>query len=139
MKLRYLPMILVAVAIATGQSASKAIVTNLDTAKWAHESGDAPGSEGVTLHEDAATGGMDLLVRYPAGHVIPAHFHDSNERIFVAEGQLILRQENGDNPIKTGGFAFLPAREVQRLSCGTLSGCTFYISWDGKPNSHAVK
>ena len=30
---------------------------------------DADGSEGVMLHSDQTTGGMDLLVRFPAGHV----------------------------------------------------------------------
>jgi hypothetical protein len=70
------------------------------------------------------TGGMDLLVRFPAGHVIPPHFHDSNEHIIVAEGQLRLRQDSG---------------EVQRLSCSSKTRCTFYLSWDGKPESHPAK
>jgi quercetin dioxygenase-like cupin family protein len=82
---------------------------------------------------------MDLLVRFPAGHVIAPHFHESNERIFVAEGQLTLRQDNGDILLKAGGFAFLPAREVQRLSCSSDTRCTFYLSWDGKPDSHPAK
>jgi quercetin dioxygenase-like cupin family protein len=131
-------------AIASGQLASKAIVTdmivtNLDTAKWTHEKGDTPGSESVFLREDPATGGMDLLVRFPAGHVIPAHWHESNEHIIVLEGQLTLRQDSGDVQLNTGGFAFLPAREVQRLSCTSATRCTFYLTWDGKPQSHPAK
>src|SRR5256885_9177874 len=57
------------------------------------------------------------LVRFPAGHVIAPHFHDSNERIVVVEGQL----SSGDQSIETGGFAYLPAKEVQRLACGSRS------------------
>ena len=91
------------------------------------------------VHADQATGGIDLLVRFPAGHVIAPHFHDSNERIFVAEGQVTLRQDTGDTILNTGGFAFLPAREIQRLSCSSKTRCTFYLSWDGNPASHPAK
>jgi quercetin dioxygenase-like cupin family protein len=91
------------------------------------------------VHTDPATGGMDLLVRFPAGHVIAPHFHDSNERVFVAEGQLTLRQDSGDTAINAGGFAYLPAHEIQRLSCTSKTRCTFYLSWDGKPESHPAK
>jgi quercetin dioxygenase-like cupin family protein len=127
-------------AIASGQSdASSAIVTNLDTANWTHEKGAPAESEGVMLHADQTTGGMDLLVRFPSGHVIAPHFHDSNERIIVVEGQLTLKQDSGDRQINAGGYAFLPAHEVQRLSCTAKTRCTFYLSWDGKPASHPVK
>jgi quercetin dioxygenase-like cupin family protein len=139
MNVKHLVLILASLALASGQSASKAIVTNLDTANWTHEKGDPAGSEGVMLHADQTTGGMDLLVRFPPGHVIAPHFHDSNERIIIVEGQLTFRQNNGDTLLNAGGYAFLPAHEVQRLSCSSASRCTFYLSWDGKPNSHPAK
>jgi quercetin dioxygenase-like cupin family protein len=139
MKLRHMPLFLGSLVIAAGQSASQAIVTDLATANWTHEKGAAAGSESVMLHSDPATGGMDLLVRFPSGHVIAPHFHESNERIIIVEGQLTLHQDNGDTLLNAGGFAFLPAREVQRLSCSSKSRCTFYLSWDGKPDSHPAK
>ena len=139
MRLPLILPILGSVAFLAAQSGSKAIVINLSTANWTHEKGDPPESEGVVVQTDPATGGMDLLVRFPAGHVIAPHFHDSNERIFVAEGQLTLAQENGNAHIDAGGFAFLPAHEIQRLSCAAKTRCTFYLSWDGKPNSHPAK
>src|SRR5271168_2491733 len=129
----------VSVAIAVAQSESNALVINLDTANWTHGKGDSTGSESVLLRQDAATGGMELLVRFPSGHVIPPHWHESNERIIVLEGQLTLAQDNGDALIDTGGFAFLPARETQRLSCSSKTRCTFYLFWDGKFQSHAAK
>src|ERR1700685_2798462 len=106
-------LMLVSAAIAAAQSESKAVVINLDTANWTHGKGDTTGSESVLVGQDAATGGMELLVRFPSGHVIPPHWHESNERIIVLEGQLTLGRDNGDALINTGGFAFLPAREVQ--------------------------
>src|SRR5580700_3674757 len=115
------PMALFVVGAVTmaGQSGSKAVITNLDTAHWTHDKGDPAGYEGVMLRADQANGGMDLLVRFPAGHVIAPHSHESNERIIVVEGQLTLRQDTGDIHIDTGGYAFLPAREVQRLTCSS--------------------
>jgi quercetin dioxygenase-like cupin family protein len=139
MKLRQLTLTLGILAIAVGQSSSKAIVVNLDTANWTREKGAPAGSEGVMLRADPRTGGMDLLVRFPAGHVIAPHWHESDERIFVAEGQLMLHQDSGETAINTGGFAFLPAREIQRISCSSQTRCTFYLSWDGKPDSHPAK
>ncbi len=138
---RYVKFLLpagIGLAMASGQPPG-AILTNLDTAKWTHEKGDPPGSESVTLREDSRTGGMELLVRYPSGHVIEPHYHDSNERILVLEGQLMLKHDNGETALKAGAFAFLPAHEIQRLSCSSTTRCTFYLSWDGKPNSHPAK
>jgi quercetin dioxygenase-like cupin family protein len=135
---QFLLLIYISLAIANGQP-SGAILTNLDSAKWTHDKGDPPGSESVVLREDSRTGGMELLVRYPAGHVIKPHYHDSNERIIVLEGQLTLKQDSGETVLKSGAFAFLPAHEVQRLACSSTTRCTFYLSWDGKPQSHPAK
>jgi len=132
----FLPVVTLGIALAQPPSA---ILTNLDTAKWTHEKGDPPGAESVLLNEDSKTGGMELLVRFPSGHVIKPHWHDSNERIIVLEGQLTLRQDGGATSLNPGGYAFLPAHEVQRLSCTSNTRCTFYLAWDGKPASHPAQ
>jgi quercetin dioxygenase-like cupin family protein len=139
MHLTHILAILGTAAIAAGQSDSKAVIINPATANWTHQKNDSPGSESVMIRADQTTGGMDLLVRFPAGHVIPPHFHDSNERIFVAEGQLTLAQETASTHIDAGGFAYLPAHEIQRLSCTSKTRCTFYLSWDGKFASHPAR
>jgi len=139
MSFKQMLLVVGGLAILAGQSGSNAILTNLSTAKWVHEKGDPPGSESVMLREDPQTRGMELLVRFPGGHVIPPHRHDSNERIIVLEGQLALRQDTGETSLDPGGFAFLPAREVQRLSCTSKTRCTFYLSWDGDPKSQPAK
>ena len=139
MNFRITLLVMTVLASAPGQTGSPAILTNLDTAKWEHEKGDPPGSESVMLRMDPQSHGMELLVRFPAGHVIAPHWHDSNERIIVLEGQLTLRPDAGESILNSGGFAFLPAREVQRLSCTSKTRCTFYLAWDGKPGSHPAK
>jgi quercetin dioxygenase-like cupin family protein len=115
------------------------VITNLDTAKWEHDKNDPPGSESVLLRMDQQTHAMELLVRFPAGHVIPPHTHESNERIMVLEGQLTLKQDSGTAELNVGGYAYLPAGEVQRLSCTAKTRCTFYLAWDGSPKSKPAK
>ena len=129
--------VLLAAALAWAQP--QAVITNLDTAKWTHDKGDPPGSESVLLRTDEKTGGMDLSVRYPPGHVFKPHFHESNERIIVLEGQITLKQESGETALDAGGVAFLPAREVQRFSCTSKTRCTFYLAWDGSPRAFPAK
>jgi quercetin dioxygenase-like cupin family protein len=116
-----------------------AVITNLDTAKWEHDKNDPPGSESVLLRMDPQTHGMELLVRFPSGHVIPPHTHESNERIMVLEGQLTLAQDSGAAVLDAGGYAYLPAGEVQRLSCTSKTRCTFYLAWDGSPKSKPAR
>ena len=130
-------LVLFAAALASAQP--QAVITNLDSAKWAHDKGDPPGSESVVLRTDEKSGGMELLVRYPAGHVFKPHFHESNERIIILEGQITLKRDSGETALDAGGVAFLPAREVQRFSCTSKTRCTFYLAWDGSPRSFPAK
>jgi len=130
-----------AALLAWGQrpsGASTALVVNAKGAKWEHGPKDPPGTESVVLREDGATGGLELLVRYPAGHVFPPHWHAANERIVLLEGRLSLRDAEMERFLEPGGFAYLPAREVQRLSCVSRGGCMFYVGWDGAPRSRAA-
>jgi len=124
-----------ALALAIAQSASGPLISNLATAKWDHDKD----GDSVVLHADEKTGALDLLVRFPAGHVIAPHSHDSNERIIVVEGDLVLREDTGEKVIHAGGYAWLPAKQVQRLSCSSAGRCTFYLSWDGSPKSHPAQ
>ena len=126
--------------MATGIALAQAVVTNLADAKWTHDKGDPPGSESVLLREEAETGAMELLVRFPAGHVIAPHWHSVNERVILAEGRLSVRVGSAaETVLEPGGFAYLPAKEVQRISCVSKTRCTFYIHWDGKLDNHKVQ
>jgi len=115
------------------------VIVNPAEAKWSHDPGDPPGSEGVMLRQDSQTKGLELFVRFPAGHVIAPHWHDVNERIVVIEGRLGLKEGAETRYIDAGGYAFLPAKQVQRLSCVSQSRCALYINWDGPPTSHKAE
>jgi quercetin dioxygenase-like cupin family protein len=132
-------MLLLAAGLLVSQSASKPIFASLATSRWTHDAGDPPGSENVVLREAPQSGALELLVRYPAGHVFRPHWHSVNERIVLLEGRLALKQDGRDVFLDPGGFAYLPARLVQRLSCVSKTPCGFYVYWDGKLDFHSAE
>jgi len=105
-------------------------------AKWEHGPRNPDGAESVTVREDAKTGGLELLVHYAGGHVFKPHWHESNERIVLLEGRLSLRKGDTETFLEPGGYAFLPARELQTMVCVSKARCSFYVAWDGNPKSH---
>ena len=115
---------------------AKSVVVNAKTAKWTHDAGDPPGSESVVLREDSKTGAFEIFARYPAGHTFNPHWHSVNERLLVIEGKMTVGKGESAQTLDPGGYAYLPAKEVQYLSCGKESRCAFYAYWDGKLDFH---
>ena len=110
-------------------------IVNSAAAKWTKE---RDGSESITLREDAVA--TEYMVRYPGGHVFLPHWHTVNERVVLLEGKLSLRQGDGpESTIDAGGYAFLPARQVQHTKCVSTTPCTFYVMWDGKLDFHPAQ
>ena len=114
-----------------GNGVSGQVIVNPSEAKWVPEK-NPPGHESVTLREDAATGVVEYIVRFPAGHKFSPHWHNVNERIFMIEGKLAIGQGPNVKTLEPGGYAFLPKREVQYMQCVSTTRCAFYLSWDGK-------
>jgi len=119
-----------------GQDKPSAVIISGSDANWTHEAGDPPDTEAVVLRMDQTNGSMELLVRFPGGHVFKPHWHESNERILVLEGRLAIGQGDRQVQVDAGGYAFLPAREIQYLTCSSKTRCTMYLGWDGKFGSH---
>ena len=91
-------------------------------------------SKSITLRDTATA--FELLVRYPAGHVFAPHWHTANERIVLLEGKLSIQVGGTEKQLEPGGYAYLPAKEVQRMKCVSTTRCSFYVAWDGKLDSH---
>jgi quercetin dioxygenase-like cupin family protein len=104
--------------------------------KWEHEKGDAPGSDSMTLREDAKSGDTELMAHYPAGHKFKSHWHSVDERIVLLEGKLHIEASGIARDLEPGGYAFLPAKEVQKMECVSKVRCGFYVHWNGKLDFH---
>jgi quercetin dioxygenase-like cupin family protein len=134
------PIQLAVAAMAAGMllaqsGANPPVISNQKDAAWAPEAG-TPGADGALLREDPQTGGLELFVHYPAGHVFAPHWHSANERIILLEGAMSIQVGNVHKELQPGGYAFLPAKQVQTMSCGAASRCGFYVYWDGKLDNH---
>ena len=112
------------------------IIVNPGETKWEASKGK---SESTTLREDPKTGAVELFARYPAGHVFAPHWHDSNERIVLIEGRILMEEKDSKKFLESGGYAYLPARKVQRMTCVSDTRCSFYVHWDGPLDNHPVK
>jgi quercetin dioxygenase-like cupin family protein len=125
-----------AVLVVQNASGQDPVLVNPQPEAWKKGPRDPEGAGSIVLREDAKSGALELLVRYPGGHVLAPHWHESNERIVLFEGRLALREEGGgERFLDKGGFAYLPARQVQRLVCVSREPCVFYVAWDGSPRS----
>lgn len=89
------------------------------------------GSESATLREDKESGGVELFARYPGGHVFPPHWHSANERVVLIEGRLSIEDGAQKRYIEPGGYAYLPAHQIQKMTCASETRCSFYVFWDG--------
>src|SRR4029453_346580 len=96
--------------VAFAQSAAVVVVPDLATTK--RGKGDS-----VLLREDPKTGAMDLLVRYPAGKKLNAHWHSVTERLVVVEGKITVNVGGAEKTITPGGVVIVPPKEAHQLSC----------------------
>jgi quercetin dioxygenase-like cupin family protein len=136
MKAVLFPLLLVTLPLGLAMAADVPIVANPDDTKWQRESTDPPGAQSIVLREDAQSGAFEMLVRYPAGHVFSPHWHTANERIVLLEGKLSIEVGSLRTSLEPGGFAYLPAKQIQRMSCVSTTRCAFYVGWDGKLDFH---
>jgi anti-sigma factor ChrR (cupin superfamily) len=117
----------------TKTSAEGRVLANPTDVKW--ESA-ASGSESATLREDPKSGSVELFARYPAGHVFPPHWHSGNERIVLIEGRIAIEDGPAKRFIEPGGYAYLPARQIQKMVCASEGRCSFYVFWDAPLDFH---
>ena len=120
----------------TSRTAEGRVLANPGSVKW---EASADGSESATLREDPKTGAVELFARYPAGHVFPPHWHSANERIVLIEGRLSIEDSDAQRLIEPGGYAYLPATEVQSMTCASQTRCSFYVFWDAPLDFHPAK
>jgi quercetin dioxygenase-like cupin family protein len=118
------------------QTGGNLVMAAPESAEWQHERFDPPGAESVLLRDDPATGGTEMLVRYPGGHKFEPHWHTANERMVVIEGTMRVEVDGVEKVLGPGSYAYLPARKTQNEQCVSETRCGFYVFWDGKLDFH---
>lgn len=105
-------------AAAAPPAAHDHVLQSLAEAKW----GPAPpflppGAEIVVLAGNPmASEPFAVRLKFPAGYVVPAHSHPTDENVTVVSGELFMGMGNkldrsAGRPLGIGGFARMPANE----------------------------
>lgn len=138
---RFLPLSLIFMAVCLAQLSSTKDITvaNPGEMKWQHDAGDPPGSESIVLRGDPSSEDFELFARYPAGHTFAPHWHSANERIVLISGKMSIQAGSATKFLEPGGFAYLPAKEIQKMACISNTQCVFYVHWDGKLDFHPAQ
>ena len=94
----------------------------------------------TVLHGNPAQPNADVLLRIPAGAVLPAHSHTSAERMILVNGELAVRYKGSAvNTLKPGNYAFGPAGVPHEATCKSASPCDLFIAFEGPVDAAAFE
>lgn len=121
-------LLLLAVSAAWAQTPG-AVIKHANELDWKVSGTLPPGAEFHLIYEDKTTGGIQTLVRFPAGYTLPPHTVTHDETILVVKGKLIVGL--GDKPatLEAGSYATFPAGVTHSLQAKGV--CTFFMVTDG--------
>ena len=107
-------------------------IIDLNKVEWAplELEGFGPGLEMVLLHGDLAHG-SELILRTPAGYLIPNHNHTSAETYVWLKGEFTyINGADGQAAAMSGqGFISLPGNAPSHaIRCGKVP-CVFYVRY----------
>ncbi|MBI4345495.1 MAG: cupin domain-containing protein [Elusimicrobia bacterium] len=90
-----------------------------------------PGAEYHLLREDPVTHGIQALVKFPSGYVIPSHAHDADETIVVLKGKLWVRAQTTELVLGPSEYALLPAGVEHELAVKGFGSCRIVVTTSG--------
>src|SRR5580700_1895535 len=65
---------------------------------------------------------------YPAGQVVPLHFHDRDQHVFASRGVMTVRTDDGTWVVPTHRAVWIPARTRHTITAsGTVAMRTLYL------------
>lgn len=79
------------------------------------------------------SGPSTIILKAPAGCVVPWHFHTAQEQAVVIRG--VVEMEMSDSPAMSlgpGGFAVMPGKVPHQFACGQKVECLIVVWFDGK-------
>lgn len=90
------------------------------------------GCELTVVHGDAAKPNADVLLRVPAGYVLPPHSHSSAERMMLVSGRLDVRYKGAaEARLMPGTYAYGPAGLPHSATCMAAEPCVLFVAFEG--------
>jgi anti-sigma factor ChrR (cupin superfamily) len=92
------------------------------------------------VHTDPVTRVRQLLLRIPAGAIVPPHWHGGHETMLVIRGAVLVR-DSSDRVVRlgTGGFSFQPAAAPHSLATEPTEGALLLVTSDGAWDIHVME
>ena len=86
----------------------------------------------ASLHGDPAKPNADIFLRVPGGSAIPPHSHTSAERMILVSGELETKYQGAPAAtLRSGHYAYGPAKLPHRAQCRSSEPCTLFIAFEG--------
>lgn len=82
---------------------------------------------------DPSTGPSTIILKAPAGCLVPWHSHSAQEQAVVIQGA--VKMEMLHSPAMSlgpGGFAVMQGKVPHQFACGRKAACLIMVSFDGK-------
>jgi quercetin dioxygenase-like cupin family protein len=87
---------------------------------------------------DPSKGASVILLKGPAGCVIPWHWHTPTEQVMIVSGsaKVGMKDSGQTSSLGPGGFAMMPSKHVHQFTCA--SACSAFVSSDTAFDIHYV-
>ena len=85
----------------------------------------------AVLHGDPAKDNVDVFFKVPAKSTIPLHWHTSAERMVLVAGELHVSYDGQKTAVlKSGTYAYGPAKRPHRGFCASAVPCVLFIAFE---------
>ncbi len=89
------------------------------------------GCQIAVLHGDPAKPNVDIFFKVPGNYDFPAHWHSSAERMTLLAGAMdVTYQGQATTRLKTGMYAYGPAKAVHWGRCVSATPCVLFIAFE---------
>lgn len=89
------------------------------------------GCQIAVVHGDPAKPNVDIFFKVPGNYDFPAHWHTSPERMTLLSGEMDVNyQGQPTTKLKTGMYAYGPAKAVHHGRCLSDDPCVLFIAFE---------
>ncbi len=98
------------------------------------------GCQIAVLHGDPAKPNVDIFFKVPGNFKIPSHWHSSAERMVLVSGNLnVTYQGQPTKHLKTGMYAYGPAKLPHHAECLKGDPCVLFIAFESPLDAHPME
>jgi len=89
------------------------------------------GCQIAVIHGDPEKPNVDIFFKVPGNYDFPAHWHTSPERMTLLSGSMNVNYQGQPiTKLKTGMYAYGPAKAVHNGSCISDESCVLFIAFE---------